>query len=79
MNRRKTENALALTWRDVGTNDAFRSTVEQKNVNARIARRIYRARSKADQTQVRLADLVGAGQSVNESPASRFLVRHPLR
>jgi predicted transcriptional regulator len=60
----KTKDALKIIDRMIGNDQDLRDMIAEEMINARVARMIYDARTKADLTQKELARIVGTTQSV---------------
>ncbi|MGH8056269.1 MAG: helix-turn-helix domain-containing protein [Candidatus Entotheonellia bacterium] len=60
----KTKDALRIIDRITGDDPELREVIEEETINARIARMIYDARTRAGLTQQQLAELVGTKQPV---------------
>jgi predicted transcriptional regulator len=60
----KTKDASKIIERMVGQNKELRNLIASEAINARVAKTIYDARTKAGLTQQQLAKLVGTTQSV---------------
>ena len=60
----KTRDALKILDHLTGDDAALQQLIAEEAVNAKVARMIYEARTKARLTQQQLADLVGTKQPV---------------
>ena len=61
---RKTRNAAKILDRVTGKDPELREMIVEEALNAKVARMIYEARTRAGLTQAELAELIGTTQSV---------------